>query len=362
MAKIKKIQLINYRNFKDINIDFSDKSNVFHGINGSGKTNILEGISLLSKGKGFRNSNYSNLIKQHEKNFLVKSILEIDKINYDIEISSRKINSNYKKILKVNDDTSKDSINILHKSLSYLIFLPEMERLFQASPNYRRNFIDRLIFSSNSNYNKIINKYKKYLIERNIILQQEKIDTNWINFIELEISKFGIEIYNLRNLQLQLLNDYIKSLNMKGKYNFELNFEIKDDFYEADLHQEKYLDSLKISREYDIKFGGVKFGPHKSDILAKINNNFDASQLSTGQQKTIVLIMLLAQCFYLVNEMQIEPILLFDEVCSHLDSHNREILLEIINQFNIQLFLTSTDKTLFSFISTNIEFYNITEL
>ena len=60
--------------------------------------------------------------------------------------------------------------------------------------------------------------------------------------------------------------------------------------------------------------------------------------------------------------MKIEPILLFDEVCSHLDSHNREILLEIINQFNIQLFLTSTDKTLFSFISTNIEFYNITEL
>ncbi len=362
MAKIKKIQLINYRNFKDVNIDFGNKSNVFYGINGSGKTNILEGISLLSKGKGLRNSSYSNLIKQYEKSFLIKSILGIDEINYDIEIFTTKLNNNYKKILKVNDDTSKDSINFLYKSLSYLIFLPEMERLFQASPNYRRNFVDRLIFSGNSNYNKIINKYKKYLIERNTILQQDKVDTNWINFIELEISKFGLEIYNLRKFQLKLLNDYIKSINLNNKYNFRLNFVIKDDFYESNLYQEKYLDSLKNSRSHDIKFGGVKFGPHKSDILAKVNEDFDASQLSTGQQKTVVLMMLLAQCFYLVNEKKIRPILLFDEVCSHLDSHNREILLQIINQFDIQLFLTSTDKTLFSFISTNIDFYNITDL
>ena len=92
MAKIKKIQLINFRNFKDVNIDFGDKSNVFYGINGSGKTNILEGISLLSKGKGLRNSSYSNLIKQYEKSFLIKSILGIDEINYDIEIYGGLIN------------------------------------------------------------------------------------------------------------------------------------------------------------------------------------------------------------------------------------------------------------------------------
>ncbi len=359
MAKIKKIQLINYRNFKNVNIDFSGKSNVFYGTNGSGKTNILEGMSLLSKGRGLRNSSYSNLIKQYEQSFFIKSMLEFEKLVYDIEISTKKFNDTHKKILKVNGDISKDSINILNKSLSYLIFLPEMERLFQASPNFRRNFIDRLIFSSNSDYNKIINKYKRYLIERNKILQQNKIDTNWINFVELEISKFGMEIYNLRNFQLQLLNDNIKYLN---KYNFEVSFQIKDEFYETNIDQDKYLHNLKKYRQHDSKFGGLKFGPHKSDISAKVNKGFDGSQLSTGQQKTVVLMMLLAQCFYLVNKKNIRPILLFDEVCSHLDSDNREILLEIINQFDIQVFLTGTDKTLFSFISTNIDFYNITEL
>ena len=98
-------------------------------------------------------------------------------------------------------------------------------------------------------------------------------------------------------------------------------------------------------------------------LLAIINNDFDASLLSTGQQKTVVLMILLAQCNYLVNYKNINPILLFDEIGSHLDKHNnRQILLDMINRFEIQFFLTGTDKNLFSFVSTNAQFYNITDL
>ena len=113
---------------------------------------------------------------------------------------------------------------------------------------------------------------------------------------------------------------------------------------------------------HDKQYGGTNIGPHKSDICAQINNNYDASKLSTGQQKTIVLLTLLAQCNYLVNDRNIEPILLLDEICSHLDKNNRNLLLELINQFDIQFFLTGTEKNLFSFISTNVKFYNITIL
>ena len=95
---------------------------------------------------------------------------------------------------------------------------------------------------------------------------------------------------------------------------------------------------------------------------AKINNDYEASLLSTGQQKTIVRITLLALCSYLVNVKNKTPIILFDEIGSHLDSFNREILLDMINMFDIQFFLTGTDKNLFSFVSTNAQFYNITDL
>ena len=362
MPKINKIILNNFRNFNDKEIIFNKKSNILFGNNGSGKTNILEAISIISKGKGIRNASFNNLIKNSKNDFYINSIIEIKYNNYDIEIHTKKIEEKIKKITKVNGNSSKENINFLYSSLSFLIFLPEMERLFQSSPSYRRNFIDRLIFSEKNDYNKLINKYKKNIIERTKILQNNHFDLNWINYIEAQICEIGLQIYELRSQQLDLLNKHIDVLNQSNNYKFNIDLKIKDSFYETKPNQDQYISQLSSGRDFDRKFGGVKIGPHKSDIIATINNNYDATQLSTGQQKTVVLMMLLAQCDYLVNLKKINPILLLDEICSHLDSNNRQILLDLINQFDIQLFLTGTDKTLFSFISTNVQFYNITEL
>ena len=172
----------------------------------------------------------------------------------------------------------------------------------------------------------------------------------------------GLEIYQLRHSQINFINNNLKILKKDHNFQFNLTLQIKDEFFNADLSFEEYLSYLFNSRSHDKQFGGAKIGPHKSDILAIINNDFDASLLSTGQQKTIVLMILLAQCNYLVNYKKINPILLLDEIGSHLDSYNREILLDMINRFEIQFFLTGTDKNLFSFVSTNAQFYNITDL
>ena len=362
MTNVNQILVNNFRNFKEAKISFDKKLNIFFGTNGSGKTNILESISLLSKGRGLRNANINDLIKKKQENFIIKTSLAFEKNDYDIEISLKKNNERLRKIISVNNDFSKESISHLNSFLSFLIFIPEMERLFQSSPSYRRNFLDRLIFSGNNSYNKLVNKYKKNILERNKILQQNYFDTDWINTVETEIVQIGLNIYNLRNLQIEILNTHIASLNISNGYNFKIKFKIKDDFSFLDLNENAYLAELAKNREYDKNYGGSKIGPHKSDIIATINDDYDASQLSTGQQKTVVLMMLLSQCYYLVNVKKLKPILLFDEICSHLDSFNRKILLNLIDQFDIQLFLTGTDKTLFSFISTNANFYNITEL
>ncbi len=361
MAIIKKIEFYNFRNFKSFKTFFDNKLNFLFGDNGCGKTNILEGISLIAKGRGIRNANISNLIKKDQDNFLIKNNLEIQKNDFNIEIFAEHKNEKFKKVIKINEDSSKDSLNFLNQSISYLIFLPEMERLFQASPSYRRNFIDRLIFSSRNNYNRLINKYKKSLLERNKILQSYSIDDDWLNHIEIQICSLGLEIYKLRNSQLNTLN--IELNNMKNDHNFpfEVKLAIKDNFANSEITFEEFLLNLRNSRVYDKQFGGTKIGPHKSDIISIINNEFEASLLSTGQQKTIVLMVLLAQCNYLVNHKNINPVFLFDEIGSHLDKHNRQILLDMINRFEIQFFLTGTDKNLFSFISTNAKFYNITK-
>ena len=362
MVKIKKIQLNNFRNFKNFSLNFDSKVNILYGNNGSGKTNILESISLLSKGRGIRNSQLLNIIHKEENKFLIKSLLEINKSNIDLEIFTSFQDNKYKKNIKVNDNISNEDLKYLNSSLSFLIFIPEMERLFQSSPTTRRNFIDRLIFSYNKDYNKLINKYKKNILERNKILQNNIFDKNWINIIENEISIQGQKIYELRHTQLTILNKQIKYLNKLNNYQFEIDLKIDDSFYNPKLDLKIYLSNLFNSRDLDKKLGGTKVGPHKSDISAQINGKFDASQLSTGQQKTVILMIILAQCNYLVNEKKIKPIILLDEICSHLDSYNRKILLDLINSFDVQFFLTGTEKSLFSFISTNVHFCNITNL
>ena len=341
---------------------FQDKCNILFGNNGAGKTNILEGISLLSKGRGIRNSSYSNLVKNDQVNFNIKSSININNAEYDIDIFTETRENKLRKNIKINNDSSKEAVHLLNSSLSFLIFIPEMERLFLSSPNSRRNFIDRLIYSKNNSYNTLINKYQKYLTERSKILQHDTYDNDWISEIENEISKLGIKIYEQRKEQLNILNKYIDALNIDNEYPFSIRLNIKDNFYDLNCDIFKYSSNLKESRELDKIFGGAKFGPHKSDIIASINNEFNASQLSTGQQKTVVLMILLAQCNYLINDQQKKPIILFDEICSHLDENNRKILLDMINQLDLQFFLTGTEKNLFSFMSTNIKFYNITNL
>ena len=162
MAIIKNIEFKNFRNFSYYKNVFDNKLNILFGDNGSGKTNILEGISLIAKGRGIRNTNINSLIKNKQNNFFIKSNLEINKNNLDIQITTENKNDRFKKITKINNDHSKDSLDYLYQSVSYLTFVPEMERLFQSSPSYRRNFLDRLIFSSRNDYNILINKYKNF--------------------------------------------------------------------------------------------------------------------------------------------------------------------------------------------------------
>ena len=362
MGQVQNISFKNFRNFQSCKLSFNANFNILYGLNGSGKTNILEAISLLGKGRGFRNANLSSLSYKDSETFIINSEYRYNSNLYDLKVYSQAKEEKYKKCISVNNESSKDAENFIYTSISFLFFLPEMERLFLASPNYRRNFIDKLIFSENKNYNKLINKYKINLIERSKVLQSSHYDSSWIDAIEKQISNLAIEIYNARNKQYEILNHHIKMIDNKKNYPFVISLK-NIDKYEYEYGNEMLFQKiLKENRAFDQKFGGSKIGPHKSDFIATINNKVSASDLSTGQQKTLVLMLLIAQCSYLINSKKTKPILLFDEICSHLDETNRNLLLDFSNQFDIQLFLTGTEKSMFSFISTNANLYNITDI
>ena len=359
MGYFKNIKLNHFRNFKDFNLEFSDKCNVFFGKNGSGKTNLLEALSLCTKGRGIRKDKIINFIKKNENSFSNIAYFVDKNIEYEIKVITELNNHKLQKKILLNNEFSSDVNKKIESLITYLIYLPENERMFIASPTTRRNFFDHFIFSSNQKYSTLVNYYKKNVYERNVVLNSINFDEIWLTKIEENISNSGIEIYKNRKMQVDL---FVKHLEIISKYfntKFKVTIEINDPFYNEKLNIDKYMISLRRNREIDKIVGGTKVGPHKSDYIFFLDKNFPASQLSTGQQKTLVLLLYFSQCNYLVNTCKKKPILLLDEVCSHLDEVNTQLLLKILNQFDIQVFMTGTNKDLFSFLSTNTNFYNI---
>lgn len=361
MGYFQNINLSNFRNFDSLNIEFSNNCNVFFGKNGSGKTNILEAVSLFSKGRGFRKDKVSNMIKNGKKKFILKSDFINNNISYNLLSESYESNNKVSKKIFMDNDKSIKTLENLYKYAPFLFFLPETERLFISSPTNRRNFIDRFIYTHTYNYSKIVNEFNKNLIERTKILSSINYDNDWIEVIERKISNLGLQIYILREKQIISLVEHVNHFVTKYQLPYLINYELKDNFYQREIDENIYANHLKNNRKIDAVVGGSKIGPHKSDYIFYAKDSFLASQLSTGQQKTLILLMFLSQCQYLVKIYQIKPILLLDEICSHLDSLNREILLTLIELFDLQIFMTGTTKNLFSFLSTKSNFCNITD-
>ena len=361
MGYFNSIDLINFRNFENYSLSFSKNCNVLYGKNGSGKTNILEGISLLSKGRGLRKDKFANIIKKNCEKFIIKSDFNSEEITYNLIAETEHINNRFKKKLTVNNDKSSDSLELIFNKTPFLYFLPETERLFQSSPSIRRNLIDQFIYTSQKRYNKLINRYNKLIQERSKILINNYNDDSWLSQLEKSISLDALQIYSLRESQLNILINILNTCLKDFELPFKINTKLIDRFYNNNFKNEEYQNVLKKNRQIDSLVGGCAIGPHKSDYMFIVNDNSLVSQLSTGQQKTIILLIYLSQCKYLSEVKFKQPILLLDEVCSHLDEVNRNVLLTLIEKFKLQIFMTGTSENLFSFLSTNANFCNITD-
>ena len=377
--KLRSVYLENFRSYKKLNIEVKNfKYVILTGKNGIGKTNILEAISFLSPGKGFRNTRLDEVINTESNSNQSSIFFIIEKENQKNEIgigfTKESIDNRFqgRKIIHLNGKKLKRQSDL--PNLVSLIWLtPEMDIFFRTSSLFRRKFVDRCIFNLNPEYLDNLKIYEKNLNERNKILKDistkdlfyiegKNIEKDlWLKKIEEKLVNEGIKIFQER---IKFSNDFNSiSNNSKSfpKINISLIGDIEKILLTEKLDSVKamYIQKLQNSRKIDSIKGSISYGPNKSDLkVVFFKKKLLAEKCSTGEQK-IIIISLIIQFCKLMNNKGNFPILLLDEIVAHLDNKIKISLFEELKTLKNQVWMSGSDKSLFSDIIKEKEVVNL---
>ena len=380
----KRLTLVNFRNYKYLRLDLNKPFIVLSGQNGSGKTNILEALSFLSQGRGLRGAKLQEIktfdflantlpspvyinnngwsvsahIQKHDDEFTIGTASEtaIKEIDYNEtkEIDRRIIHINNKKI---------SSQNELGEHISMIWVTPQMDRLFQGSPQNRRAFLDRIVCSFDINHSKRLSSFDNLYRQWLHILKSGNINTNWLNSLEEKISENGIAIAAARKEYITKLNNFIEQnpddifpsayLELDGT--IEKLLDNKPAIFVEDFYRESLFNLRK-----NILFNSEAPNIIKTDLKAIYSKkNVPANLCSTGEQKSLLLSIILAQAKCLINHRGFPPILLLDEIGAHIDDLKKDALLNKIKSLNTQTWLTTTNMFDFINIKEYAQFFEI---
>ncbi|MBB6716733.1 DNA replication/repair protein RecF [Clostridium gasigenes] len=334
---IKRLQMLNYRNYIALDISFSKNVNVFIGDNAQGKTNILESIYYCAFAKSHRTSKDKELINWNGENTFISLSVSKKRIDKRIDINILK---DGKKAIKINK-IKVNKIGELFGSFNVVMFSPEDLKIIKDSPGVRRRFIDMELCQLNSRYYYNLVQYNKILNERNIVLKNMKIDKDILDVYDIQLIDYGYNIITDRINYMDKLNYYGKNIHgdiTSGKEQIEFKYvstikdlkNIKEDFYKI----------LKQNRIKDIDRGVTSVGPHRDDFLVLINNVDTKIYGSQGQQRTAVLTIKFSS-LKIIKELTGEnPVLLLDDVLSELDFSRKKYILSTIG--GLQTIITCT--------------------
>ncbi len=358
--KISKLGLRNFRCFGSLDIADFKQIVVLAGKNGSGKTSILEALSLFSPGKGLRNAQTAQL-RSHDKPFPWKVTIAITTNPAEILwLATHLVEDKTRKVL-INDKPVRQIE--LNKLLKIIWVTPLMDRLWVEGPEGRRRFLDRLAMGFFPDHPLLINKYTKALRERNLLLRERNVDNSWFNAIESQMAALGSQITKNRLETLIHLNHF-QSLNSPLFPAAILGLsQTEPKNHEFDMSDKDALQARwSTNRSRDLIVGKTLEGPHRADL--KVNHAITgraAQSCSTGEQKLILLSIVIGNARALAKTFGTPPIVLFDEVVAHLDPKHRSVLITEITNLNSQVFMTGTEANLFPGLGSEAQFLNTSD-
>ena len=337
--KVESLNLVNFRNYEKLNIEFDNFLNIFYGKNGSGKTNLIEAIYLLSLTKSFRISNDKALIRKG--NIKAKVRGEIRNKGY---LTSYCVSiSNDGKTVEI-DDQKKDKISDYVSQINVILFNPVDTRLIDEAPEKRRKLLNIEISQLYKEYLVVLANYQRILKQRNFYLRSMYVngnnDTSYLDIVTKKLVEYGLLIANYRAKFIADINKYIsdiyqsifKSGELKVKY--VSSYKNKTESMLLKSYQKNYLKEMEI--------GKTLLGIHHDDMEFILDNNNLKEWGSEGQRKNAIIAFKLAELNVIYELKKYYPILILDDLFSELDKEKITNILKMLNA-EVQTFITTTE-------------------
>lgn len=377
---IKRLTLTDFRNYKNLRIETEVSPIIITGENGSGKTNILEAISFLSPGRGLRGARLADIkrLSANDDNLLINegwsvaaNILKNDE-EHQIGTASQKTNredneddsihSFERRIVKINQQKISQQSE-LGKYISTIWITPQMDRLFLGGTQPRRSFLDRLVYAFDLEHAKRTANFEHLYRQWFQLIKSGCKDINWLASIETDLASLGVAIAAARREQIAKLNTFI--LNEPDDIFPDVRLELSGtiekllDTMPAIKVEDFYIDLLAKQR-HRVLYNEYVDGINRTDFKVFFKKkDMPAEMCSTGEQKALLISIILAQTKCQILDKGFSPILLLDEVTTHLDDKKRDALLEKIQNLSIQAWITSTEPQNFSALKGKAQFFNI---
>ena len=341
---LRKINLINFRNYKKVNINFDKNTNIIIGDNAQGKTNILESIYFLALTKSYRTQDM-NLINKECEFTKVKGELKDDRVFKTLEIylskEEKKVSINSNKIKNISDYIT---------NMNVILVSPEDINILQGSPQERRNFLNIELSQISKNYIKKYNEFNKILKIRNnylkLMYQSSNTDKRYLDSITENLIEREIDIYLERKQFIDQINERVEDIykNITGRDSFKVVYKTNVDInkFNKDEIREILIKKYNSSLNKEIEQGMTLYGPHRDDLEFYIGEDDIKTFGSQGQQKVAIIAIKLCEIEIFKKMTNSYPILLLDDIFSELDIKNRNKLINYIND-EVQVIITSND-------------------
>ena len=369
-ARLARLRLVNFRNYASLDTSFDGRSVVLTGANGAGKTNLLEAISLLAPGRGLRRANRDEIANEHgDTSWVVSADVEAGDGLIHIGTGHTALEEERASSRQLRIDRQPHrSTTALSAHLAVLWLTPELDGLFRGPPGERRRFLDRLAGALEPNHRSQVTAYERLSKERNRLLGESNGDPAWLSAVEREMAAAAMPVVLTRLSAVERLGETLQAerdpaspfpwaeLALTGQLEEWILTKTSAEAETAFRHM------LNERRSLDRSAGRATLGPQASDLVVRHGpKGILAARASTGEQKALLVGLILAQTRLVADATRRLPLLLLDEAAAHLDAARRAGLYEAISRLGCQAFLTGTDPSMFTALAGEAEHFEVSQ-